>query len=75
MSAYSAQLAVNLEPVYAILLAIVLLQEQHELTPQFYLGVAVILAAVLLHPLLVRPRGGATADEMMGVTEAKRFVD
>src|SRR3546814_4586540 len=43
MSAFAAQLAVNLEPVYAILLAIVLLGEQHELSAKFYLGVAIIL--------------------------------
>lgn len=48
-SAFMAQLAVSLEPVYAILLAIVLLGEQRELTPWFYLGVAVILAAVFTH--------------------------
>ena len=35
MSAFSVQLAVNLEPVYAIVLAIVLLGEQHEVTPMF----------------------------------------
>lgn len=72
MSAFSAQLAINLEPVYAILLAIVLLGEQHELTPQFYLGVAVVLGAVFLHPLLVRservpkPAELATADAHAG---------
>jgi drug/metabolite transporter (DMT)-like permease len=54
MSAFSAQLAVNLEPVYAIVFAVFLLQEQRELSLQFYLGVAVILGAVLLHPLLAR---------------------
>jgi drug/metabolite transporter (DMT)-like permease len=52
LSAYSAQLAINLEPVYAILLAIPLLGEQHELSPQFYLGVAIVLLAVILHPWL-----------------------
>ncbi len=52
LSAYSAQLAINLEPVYAILLAIPLLGEQRELTPQFYLGVAIVLLAVILHPWL-----------------------
>ena len=56
MSAFAAQLAVNLEPVYAIVLAIVLLGEQHELTPQFYAGVAIILGAVLLYPMLSRPQ-------------------
>ena len=56
ISAFSAQLAINLEPVYAIVLAIVLLGEQRELTLQFYLGVAIILVAVLARPLLGRPR-------------------
>jgi drug/metabolite transporter (DMT)-like permease len=56
MSAFAAQLAVNLEPVYAIVLAILLLGEQRDLTPAFYGGVAIILGAVLAYPLLVRPR-------------------
>ena len=56
ISAFSAQLAVNLEPVYTIVLAILLLGEQRELTPQFYLGVAIIIAAVSVRPLVGRPR-------------------
>lgn len=60
LSAFQAQLAVNLEPVYAIVLAILLLGEQRELTPTFYLGVAVVLAAVFAHPLWqARLRAGA----------------
>jgi drug/metabolite transporter (DMT)-like permease len=61
ISAYSAQLAVNLEPVYSILLAILLLGEQRELTPAFYAGVTIIVAAVLVHPFVGRPRLAATA--------------
>jgi len=49
MSAFTAQLVVSLEPVYAIVLAIVLLGEQRELTPAFYAGVALILGAVFAH--------------------------
>lgn len=56
MSAFAAQLAVNLEPVYAIILAILLLGEQHELSLQFYAGVVIILGAVLVHPMLSRPQ-------------------
>jgi drug/metabolite transporter (DMT)-like permease len=56
LSAYSVQLATNLEPVYAIVLAIPLLGEQRELAPSFYLGVAIILLSVLAHPLLLRGR-------------------
>ena len=51
-SAFTAQLAVSLEPVYAIVLAIVLLGEQHELGAAFYLGVAVILGSVFTHTWL-----------------------
>jgi drug/metabolite transporter (DMT)-like permease len=69
MSAFAAQLAVNLEPVYAIVLAIVLLGEQRELTPLFYLGVAIILAAVLLYPLIASPR--RLQPETLGTAEAK----
>lgn len=54
VSAFSATIALNMEPVYAIVLAMVLFGEQRELTPSFYLGVAIVLAAVFLHPLLVR---------------------
>lgn len=51
ISAFSASLAVNLEPIYAIVLAIILLGEQRELAPSFYAGVAIILIVVFLHPL------------------------
>jgi drug/metabolite transporter (DMT)-like permease len=51
-SAFTAQLAVSLEPVYAIVLAILLLGEQRELTAAFYLGVAVILGSVFGHTWL-----------------------
>lgn len=54
ISAFSTQLALNLEPVYAIVLAILLLNEQRELTPRFYAGVAMILIAVFAHPLTMR---------------------
>jgi drug/metabolite transporter (DMT)-like permease len=54
--AFSAQLAINLEPVYTIVLAVLLLGEQRELTTQFYVGVAIILAGVSLQPLVGRPR-------------------
>ena len=73
MSAFAAQLAVNMEPVYAIMLAIVLLNEQRELTPRFYLGVAIILAAVIVYPLLTRSR--LRHPEMLATSEAKGVAE
>jgi len=52
ISAFATQLALNMEPVYAIVIAALWLKEYQELTPQFYLGVAIILAAVFVQPLL-----------------------
>ena len=74
MSAFAAQLAVNLEPVYAIVLAAVLLGEQRELTPQFYAGVVIILGAVLLYPLISRPQP-LRHPEVLGTAEAKGAAD
>jgi drug/metabolite transporter (DMT)-like permease len=49
LSAFTTALAVNMEPVYAIFLAIVLLGEQRELHLGFYLGVAIVFVVVFGH--------------------------
>lgn len=71
LSAFNAQLAVNLEPIYAIVLAILLLGEQHQLDGWFYLGVAVILGAVFAHPLLTRRALVAPQPAILGTAESK----
>lgn len=43
-----------MEPVYAIVFAIVLFGEQRELEPSFYIGVAIIMLVVFSHPLFTR---------------------
>lgn len=75
LSAYSVQLATNLEPVYAILLAIPLLGEQRELSPSFYAGVAVILLSVLVHPLVARKARRLEHADMLGAAESKGLAD
>jgi drug/metabolite transporter (DMT)-like permease len=52
LSAFTTQLAVNLEPVYAITLAVLFLGEARELDGLFFLGVLIILAAVFGHGYL-----------------------
>ena len=49
LSAFTAQLAINLEPVYAIGIAVLFLGEARELDGLFFLGVAIVLAAVFGH--------------------------
>ncbi|UYB53720.1 DMT family transporter [Xanthomonas sp. AM6] len=74
LSAYAVQLVTNLEPVYAIVFAIVLLDEQKQLTALFYLGVAVILGAVFLHPLLTRDKP-LRHPELLATSEAKNALE
>ncbi|RDI97973.1 DMT family transporter [Dyella solisilvae] len=75
MSAFGTQMVTNLEPVYAIVLAIVLLGEQRELDSWFYAGVAVILCAVFMHPLLTRRRAKPSQPELLGTAESHSVVE
>ncbi len=75
MSAFGTQMVTNLEPVYAIVLAIVLLGEQRELDRWFYAGVAVILAAVFIHPLLHRGQARAEQPELLATAESHGMID
>jgi drug/metabolite transporter (DMT)-like permease len=54
VSAFRTQLLLNLEPIYAILLAAVFFQEYSELTSRFYLGAIMVVCTVLLQPWLRR---------------------
>ena len=75
LSAFYVQLATNLEPIYAIALAIVLLGEQRELGLMFYLGVAIILLSVFAHPLLARTGKGVEHADVLAIAEAKNVTD
>jgi len=52
ISAFVANMSVNLEPVYGIIMAILILNEHKELSFNFYLGVIIILFAISLYPIL-----------------------
>ncbi len=71
LTAYTVQLATNLEPVYAIVLAVIVLGEQHQLDAWFYGGVAIILGAVFAHPLLVRRPRARPPGAVLGTAESK----
>ncbi len=51
-SPYMAILTVNLEPVYGILLAVLIFNDRERMTGGFYLGTLMILIAVLAYPFL-----------------------
>lgn len=53
LSAFTVNLTYNLEPIYGILLAFAVYHENKYLSQWFYLGFAVIGAAILIHILLL----------------------
>jgi drug/metabolite transporter (DMT)-like permease len=54
LSAYLVVLAINLEPVYGIILAFIIFGESERMTTGFYCGTLVLLAAVFMYPVLKR---------------------
>jgi len=75
LSAFGAQLAINLEPVYAILIATAFLGEHRELEPGFYVGVAIILGAVLAYPRLIHRVPTKPPPEVLSAAESKGVAD
>lgn len=69
VSAFSATIALNMEPLYAVVLAILLLGEQRELSPSFYCGVVIVVGAVFLHPWTSR-RSAAKVATLNAVATA-----
>lgn len=54
MSAFVINLTVNLEPVYGIILAIIIFGSEEKMTNGFYIGTFIILVSVLIYPLINR---------------------
>lgn len=54
ISAFTANLTYNLEPVYGIILAFIFFRENEHLNREFYIGVALIILAVVLQMMRVR---------------------
>jgi drug/metabolite transporter (DMT)-like permease len=52
VTAFGSLLAINMEPVYTIILSILIFGEQRELSTQFYLGVLIVLFTVFAYPFV-----------------------
>nr|WP_321451997.1 DMT family transporter [uncultured Carboxylicivirga sp.] len=57
LSAYTVVLAINMEPVYGILLAFTIFGQSEFMSAGFYVGTAIILLAVFLYPILTNKKG------------------
>jgi len=52
ISPYTVMLTYNLEPVYGILLALVIFKDSEKMNPQFYLGALIILSTVIANGII-----------------------
>lgn len=52
LTPYTVMLTINLEPVYGILLAVLIFGEKEKMSPQFYIGAAIILITVIINGIL-----------------------
>ena len=52
LSAFTINLIINLEPVYGIILALILFGASEEMSSSFYFGTGIILLSVLIYPPL-----------------------
>lgn len=59
LSPYTVMLTINLEPIYGILLAVILFKNQEKMNPEFYIGAIIILITVILNGI-IKSRSKAT---------------
>ncbi|UYW00459.1 DMT family transporter [Flavobacterium agricola] len=52
ISPYTVMLTINLEPIYGIILAVILFPETEKMGPEFYIGGAIILGTIILNVLI-----------------------
>ena len=52
LSPYTVMLTINLEPIYGIILAVIVFHEKEKMSPQFYIGAFVILFTVILNGIV-----------------------
>ena len=52
LSPYTVMLTINMEPIYGILLALVVFSDKEKMSAQFYIGALIILSTVILNGVL-----------------------
>ena len=52
LSPYTVMLTINMEPIYGIILALLVFDEKEKMNPSFYIGASIILSTVILNGIL-----------------------
>ena len=57
LTPYTVMLTTNLEPIYGILLALLIFGEKEQMNPEFYFGTLIVLMVVLLNGVIKNRKG------------------
>ena len=52
LSSFTVMLTINLEPIYGIILAVLIFKDKEKMSLQFYIGAAIILLSVILNAII-----------------------
>ena len=52
ISPYTVMLTINLEPIYAIVLALLIFGDKEKMKPEFYIGALIVLGVVILNGII-----------------------
>ena len=69
LSAFTVNLTYNLEPVYTIILAMIIFNEAKELNLAFYIGLGLIILSVILQTICVLIAQKQKAVEVVAIKE------
>lgn len=58
LSPYTVMLTINLEPIYGIILAVIVFEDKEKMSVEFYMGALIILATVLLNAIIKSRKAG-----------------
>ncbi|MFT4780275.1 MAG: drug/metabolite transporter (DMT)-like permease, partial [Flavobacteriales bacterium] len=54
LTPFTVAISINLEPIYSIILALIIFGDEERMTPQFYIGAVIILGAIFIDAVLKR---------------------
>jgi len=66
ISPYTVMLTINLEPVYGILLALLIFGQSEKMSPVFYIGALIIITTIIANGILKTRRKSNNGNEIRG---------
>lgn len=58
LTPFTTSVAINLEPIYSMILAVIIFGEEEIMGPRFYVGASIIIGAILLNTIIKRNSRG-----------------